>query len=74
MEAIAIWEKLRVGLQDKESYRVSLFETQTGTYQTLQQVRVAMQKYPEAPEAAEQGRARAFLALLSGKLSRTDQQ
>jgi hypothetical protein len=33
-----------------------------------------MQKYPEAPEAAEQGRARAFLALLSGKLSRTDQQ
>lgn len=74
MEVIAIWEKLRVGLEDKEAYRVSLFETQTGTYQTLQQVRVAMQKYPEALEAAEQGRARAFLALLSGKLSRTDQQ
>ena len=74
MEAIAIWEKLRVGLEDKEAYRVSLFETQTGTYQTLQQVRVAMQKYPEALEAAEQGRARAFLSLLSGKLSRTDQQ
>ncbi len=74
MEAIAIWEKLRVGLEDKEAYRVSLFETQTGTYQTLQQVRVAMQKYPEALEAAEQGRARAFLALLSGKLSRTDEK
>ncbi len=74
VEAIAIWEKLRVGLEDKELYRVSLFETQTGTYQTLQQVRVAMQKYPEALEAAEQGRARAFLALLSGKLSRTDEQ
>jgi tetratricopeptide (TPR) repeat protein len=74
MEAIAIWEKLRVGLEDKEAYRVSLFETQTGTYQTLQQVRIAMQKYPEALEAAEQGRARAFLALLAGKLSRTDQQ
>lgn len=74
MDAIAIWEKLRVGLEDKEAYRVSLFETQTGTYQTLQQVRIAMQKYPEALEAAEQGRARAFLALLSGKLSSTDQQ
>ncbi len=69
MEAIAIWEKLRVGLQDEESYRISLFETQTVTYQSLQQVRIAMQKYPEALEAVEQGRARAFSALLSGKLS-----
>ena len=71
MEAIAIWEKLRAGLEDKESYRVSLFETQNLTYYTLQQVRVAMQKYPEALEAAEQGRARAFLALLSSKFSST---
>jgi CHAT domain-containing protein len=72
MEAIAIWEKLRVGLEDQEFYRVSLFETQTVTYQSLQQVRIAMQKYPEALEALEQGRARAFLALLSSKLSRTE--
>ena len=72
MEAIAIWENLRVGLEDQESYRISLFETQTVTYQSLQQVRIAMQKYPEALEALEQGRARAFLALLSSKLSRTE--
>jgi len=69
MQAIAIWEKLRVGLEDKESYRVSLFETQTATYQNLQKVRIAMGKYPEALEAVEQGRARAFAALLSSKLS-----
>lgn len=69
MQAIAIWEKLRVSLEDKESYRISLFETQNITYQSLQQVRIAMQKYPEALEAAEQGRARAFVALLSSKLS-----
>ena len=69
LEAIAIWEKLRVGLEDKESYRISLFETQTDTYQALQQVRIALQKYPEALEAAEQGRARAFVALLSAKLN-----
>jgi len=67
--AIAIWEKLRVGLENRESYRISLFETQNITYQSLQQVRIAMQKYPEALEAAEQGRARAFVALLSSKLS-----
>ena len=73
MQAIAIWEKLRVGLEDRESYRISLFETQTATYQTLQQIRIAMQKYPEALEAAEQGRARAFAALLSSKLSRDRQ-
>jgi len=69
LEAISIWEKLRVGLEDQESYRISLLETQTKTYQDLQEVRIAMQKYPEALEAAEQGRARAFLALLSAKLS-----
>lgn len=68
LESITIWEKLRVGLENKESYRISLFETQTETYQALQQVRIAMQKYPEALEAAEQGRARAFVALLSAKL------
>jgi CHAT domain-containing protein len=69
LQAIAIWEKLRVGLEDKASYRISLFETQTDTYQALQQVRIALQKYPEALEAAEQGRARAFAALLSAKLN-----
>jgi len=69
VQAIAIWEKLRVGLENKESYRISLFESQTDTYQALQQVRIAIQKYPEALEAAEQGRARAFVALLSAKLS-----
>ncbi|ELS34166.1 MULTISPECIES: CHAT domain-containing protein [Pseudanabaena] len=74
IEAIAVWEKLRVGLEDRESYRISLFETQNITYQALQQVRVAIQKYPEALEAAEQGRARAFVALLSSKLSRDSLQ
>jgi len=69
MEAIAIWEKLRVGLEDKEEYRVALFETQNDTYKSLQKVRMAMGKYSEALEAAEQGRARAFLALLSSKFS-----
>lgn len=69
MAAIAIWEGLRVGLEDKEDYRVALFETQNETYKSLQKVRIAMGKYPQALEAAEQGRARAFLALLSSKFS-----
>lgn len=68
-EAITIWEKLRVGLEDKEEYRVALFETQNDTYKSLQKVRMAMGKYSEALESAEQGRARAFLALLSSKFS-----
>jgi len=72
MEAIAIWEKLRVGLEDREAYRVSLFETQNNTYEILQQVRIALKKYPEALEVAEQGRARAFLALLASKLPRNE--
>lgn len=67
-DAIAIWEMLRSpSLSDQD--KVSLFDTQQTTYHLLQQVLIAQNKFETALEVAERGRARAFLELLSQRLT-----
>ena len=67
LSAVEIWESIRPGLTDV--YKVSIFETQAKTYRELQQALVAQNKINYALEIAERGRARAFVELLSSRLS-----
>ena len=67
-EAINIWESLRGGRLEDEN-QITLFQNQFKTYQTLQQVLIALNKREAALEIAERGRARAFVNLLVSKLS-----
>jgi CHAT domain-containing protein len=70
-QAVEIWETLRgSGLNDEN--KISLFETQAETYRSLQQSLIAENKTNEALEAAERGRARAFVELLSKQFSKSD--
>jgi len=69
-EAIDIWDKFRSNLPDQ--LQISQFDTLV-TYILLQQVLVAQNRYDEALEIAEQGRARAFVNLLTKKLSSNPQ-
>ncbi|MDM3856546.1 MAG: tetratricopeptide repeat protein [Aphanizomenon gracile PMC649.10] len=69
---IEVWESIRGKLGNNDSYKVSIFETQTATYRTLQQVLIAQNKTHEALEISERGRARAFVELLSSRLSNTN--
>ncbi|MEH2103519.1 MAG: CHAT domain-containing protein [Nostoc sp.] len=66
-DAIAIWENLRVTLDDAN--KISIFEKQTRTYRLLQEVLIAQNKINEALEISERGRARAFIDLLNKRLS-----
>jgi CHAT domain-containing protein/Flp pilus assembly protein TadD len=70
IEAMNVSESLRGRLKDKE--KVSIFDTQSNTYRTLQQVLIAQNKTNAALEIAERGRARAFVELLEKRLSVTD--
>ncbi|MUG91340.1 CHAT domain-containing protein [Scytonema sp. UIC 10036] len=65
--AIEVLKSLRFGLTD--NYNVSVFDTQISTYNLLQQVLIAQNKPEAALEISEQGRARAFVALLDKGLS-----
>ncbi len=65
-DAIKLLENLRPGLND--TYKVSIFDTQIHTYNLLQQILVAANKPEAALEATEQGRARAFVELLAGRM------
>ena len=65
--AIEVRESLRPGLKDDQ--KISIFETQAGSYRLLQQALVAQNKNTTALEIAERGRARAFVELLASKLS-----
>jgi tetratricopeptide (TPR) repeat protein len=67
MEAIKVQESLRGGLEDTQ--KISIFETQLNTYETLQQILIAQDKTNEALEISERGRARAFLELVASRLS-----
>jgi CHAT domain-containing protein len=70
--AIALLDALRPELND--TYQGSIFETQLHTYNLLQQVLIAANKPEAALEVSEQGRARAFVALLARRLqSRAEQ-
>jgi CHAT domain-containing protein len=68
IEGIKVWESLRSReLQDNN--KVSIFETQRGTYNALQQVLIAQNKTDAALEISERGRGRAFVELLASRIS-----
>ncbi|MFM6133682.1 MAG: Fis family transcriptional regulator, partial [Sphaerospermopsis kisseleviana] len=69
---IEVWESIRAKLGNNDSYKVSIFEEQARTYRTLQQVLIAQKKTHEALEISERGRARAFVELLTSRLSNTN--
>ncbi|WP_332947630.1 MULTISPECIES: CHAT domain-containing protein [unclassified Microcoleus] len=67
LDSIKVLESLRAGLDDAN--KVSIFETQTNPYVTLQQVFIAQNKNNDALEISERGRARAFVELLASRLA-----
>jgi CHAT domain-containing protein len=69
VNGIQVWESMRQMLGPNDANKVSIFEGQARTYETLQQVRVAQNNPNEALEIAERGRARAFVDLLTQRLS-----
>jgi len=66
-DAMEVKESLRGGLKD--AHKVSLFDTQLDTYSLLQQALALQQKFNNALEIAERGRARAFAELLYERVS-----
>ena len=66
-EAIKIYESVRIDLTDKS--QISIFEGQSTTYTILQKSLIAQNKFQEALEVAERGRARAFVNLLTSRIS-----
>ncbi|NJS10878.1 MAG: CHAT domain-containing protein, partial [Microcoleus sp. CSU_2_2] len=69
VNGIQVWESMRQMLGSNDANKVSIFEGQAKTYRTLQQVRVAQNNPIAALEIAERGRARAFVDLLTERLS-----
>ena len=67
LDSIKVLESLRAGLD--AANKVSIFETQTSPYVTLQEVFIAQKKTNDALEIAERGRARAFVELLASRLA-----
>ncbi|MEG4029216.1 tetratricopeptide repeat protein [Microcoleus sp. POL8_C6] len=72
VNGIQVWESMRQMLGSNDANKVSIFEGQARTYRTLQQVRVAQNNPIAALEIAERGRARAFVDLLTQRLSTGD--
>ncbi|WP_242036819.1 tetratricopeptide repeat protein [Leptolyngbya sp. FACHB-321] len=72
--SLTLWESLRANLGNNDRNQISLFEQQARTYRLLQRVLVAQNKTDAALEIAERGRARAFVALLSRRLSGAETQ
>ncbi|MEP0859549.1 CHAT domain-containing tetratricopeptide repeat protein [Trichocoleus sp. DQ-U1] len=69
IDGMEVRESLRERLGSDDANKVSIFEQQVRTYRTLQQVLIAQNKTDAALEIAERGRARAFVELLSRRLS-----
>jgi CHAT domain-containing protein/Flp pilus assembly protein TadD len=65
IDGIKVNESIRAGLRSNDANKVSIFETQTSPYDTLQKVLIAQNKTNAALEIAERGRARAFVELLA---------
>lgn len=63
--AVSVWESLRAGLGNNDSFKVSLFETQLAAYRNLQEVLVKQNRPEQALEISERSRARAFVELLA---------
>ena len=72
VNAIQVWESMRQMLGSNDANKVSIFEGQANTYRTLQEVRVAQNNPIAALEISERGRARAFVDLLTQRLSTGD--
>jgi CHAT domain-containing protein/tetratricopeptide (TPR) repeat protein len=70
--AIKVWESLRPR-ELEDAYKVSIFDTQSTSYNWLQTVLVAQNKINEALEVAERGRARAFIDLMASRQANTPQ-
>jgi CHAT domain-containing protein/Flp pilus assembly protein TadD len=68
IQGIKVYESLR-GRDLKDNEKVSIFETQRNTYNTLQKVLIAQNKIDAALEISERGRGRAFAELLTFRLS-----
>ncbi|MGB5963121.1 MAG: CHAT domain-containing tetratricopeptide repeat protein [Coleofasciculaceae cyanobacterium] len=66
---IELWESQRARLGNNDAYKISIFEEQTRTYRTLQEVLIAQNKTNDALLISERGRARAFVELLATRLS-----
>ncbi|MEG3906606.1 CHAT domain-containing protein, partial [Microcoleus sp. w2-18aC4] len=69
INGIQVWESMRQMLGSNDANKISIFEEQDRTYRLLQQVRVAQNNPIAALEIAERGRARAFVDLLTERLS-----
>jgi CHAT domain-containing protein/tetratricopeptide (TPR) repeat protein len=68
-EGIQVWESLRGSLGEKDSNKISFFETQSSPYIYLQKVLIVQNKVKPALEISERGRARAFVELLASRLT-----
>lgn len=68
-QGIEVWESLREKLGDDNTNKVSFFEQQVHSYHTLQQVLITQNKTTTALEISERGRGRAFVELLTRRLS-----
>jgi len=72
VNGIQVWESMRQMLGSNDANKISIFEGQANTYRFLQQVRVAQNNPIAALEISERGRARAFVDLLTQRLSTGD--
>ncbi|MGC1396670.1 MAG: tetratricopeptide repeat protein, partial [Coleofasciculaceae cyanobacterium] len=70
-DGIKVWESQRARLGNNDAYKILIFEAQARTYRHLQEVLIAQNKTNDTLEVAEGGRARAFVALLTTRLSPT---
>jgi len=69
VNGIQVWESMRQMLGSNDANKISIFEGQARTYRMLQRVQVAQNNPIAALEIAERGRARAFVDLLTERLS-----
>ncbi|MBD2519828.1 CHAT domain-containing protein [Nostoc sp. FACHB-973] len=70
--AIDVFDAIRVDLLD-DKYKISIFEIQANTYSLLQKTLISQDKFSEALEVAERGRARAFINLLALRVGSKNQ-
>jgi tetratricopeptide (TPR) repeat protein len=72
IDGIQVWESMRQMLGSNDANKASIFEGQDRTYRLLQKARVAQNNPIAALEIAERGPARAFVDLLTERLSTGD--
>jgi CHAT domain-containing protein/Tfp pilus assembly protein PilF len=65
LDGIRVWESIRVDVGSNDLNKISIFDEQARVYRLLQRALVAQNKPEAALEAAERGRARAFVELLA---------